>query len=351
MTGPDRFVDFVRRFGAAALGIILLTPATSLAAPAVGETKLIMLGTGGGPVIRSDRAEPSTLLVVDGVTYLIDCGTGSLRRLVEAGFQPQDVRAIFITHHHPDHDLDLANIMASDFFSIGGSENKTIWNIYGPPRTAAFVDAAAKYIGVAFNTFAAEGLTGGEEDIPPHFAAHDIAHSGLVYKDDKISVTATENAHFALMDAKYNEQIKSFSYRIQTPHGVVVFTGDTGPSDNVRKLAKGADVLVSEVIDLDLVLGPGGSTSTDQWSDERKAALRRHLESEHLVPAAVAKIAKKARVRSVVLYHFVPGTGEKEAIANAAAVKAGYSGPVIASRDLAHYCVNARKGEVLPLCD
>jgi ribonuclease BN (tRNA processing enzyme) len=49
------------------------------------------------------------------------------------------------------------------------------------------------------------------------------------------------------MPAQFRAHFKSSSYRIQTPHGVVVFTGDTGPSDAVVKLAMDADVLVAEV--------------------------------------------------------------------------------------------------------
>ena len=260
------------------------------------------------------------------------------------------MRTIFITHHHPDHDLDLANIMASNFFSIGGSESKATWNIYGPRGTSRFVDAAVNYISVPFDTFAAEKLVG--RDIKSHFIAHDIAGNGLVYQDDKIRVTAIENAHFALMSAKQRERFKSYSYRIQTPHGVIVFTGDTGPSDAVAKFANGADVLVSEVIDLNLVLNGPASSDTGKWSEARKAALKEHLEREHLIPSAVAHIATEANVHSVLLYHFVPGSDEAHAEADVAEVKAGYAGPVTASRDLARYCIDAdaSDGGILSAC-
>ena len=339
MTNELRSLRAALRLGAVALALAFHHPVTATAAPDAGGggTQLIMLGTNGGPVIRKDRAEPSTLLVVDGTPYLIDCGVGALRRIVEAGINPPNVRTIFITHHHPDHDLDLAGIMASDFFSTGAGESKDRWNIYGPPGTSRFVDAAANYISVPFETFAAEKLAG--RDINSHFIGHDIAGSGLVYQDDKIRVTAMENAHYALMSDKQRERFKSYSYRIQTPHGIIVFTGDTGPSETVAKFAKGADVLVSEVIDLGLILN-GGTSGAEQWSKDDQAALREHLEREHLVPSAVAHIAKEADVRSVLLYHFVPGTDEARAAADVADVKAGYSGPVTASHDLARYCVN-----------
>lgn len=341
MTNTLKALRVALQLAAAALTLSILHSATAAetSGPAQAGTRLIMLGTNGGPVVRKDRAEPSTLLVVDGTTYLIDCGVGSLRRIVEAGIDPQTVRTIFITHLHPDHDLDLANIMASDFFSIGGNESKATWNIYGPLGTSRFVEAAVQYIGIPFGVFAEEKLVG--RDIKSHFIGHDIAEDGLVYKDDKIQVTAAENEHYALMDPKDRKRFKSYSYRIQTPHGVIVFTGDTGPSEAVAKLAKGADVLVSEVIDLGLVLNGNSSSDTGQWSTARQAALREHLEREHLVPSAVAHIAKEAGVRAVVLYHFVPGSDEERAAMDVAGVKAGYGGKVVASHDLAQYCIDA----------
>src|SRR5258708_12255660 len=79
------------------------------------------------------------------------------------------------------------------------------------------------------------------------FFGHDVG-SGVIYQDDNIKVMAVENTHFKLHQAgpavgKY----KSYSYRFDTPDRVVVFTGDTGPSNQVTELAKGADLLVSEV--------------------------------------------------------------------------------------------------------
>ena len=59
----------------------------------------------------------------------------------------------------------------------------------------------------------------------------------------RIRVTAAENTHYALMPPEDRKLLKSFSYRIETPHGAIVFTGDTAPSDAVARLAKGADQL------------------------------------------------------------------------------------------------------------
>src|SRR5690242_21113949 len=79
-------------------------------------TEVLFLGTAGGPPLRLDRSEPSTLLIVDGRQYLIDCGIGTMHRMLRAGVKSEQVRTIFLTHLHADHDLGLADVMANDFF-------------------------------------------------------------------------------------------------------------------------------------------------------------------------------------------------------------------------------------------
>src|SRR5690242_21373313 len=89
---------------------------TSPSTAAPNRTEVLFLGTAGGPPLRLDRSEPSTLLVVDGRPYLIDCGIGTMRRMLRAGVKSEQVRTIFLTHLHADHDLGLADVMANDFF-------------------------------------------------------------------------------------------------------------------------------------------------------------------------------------------------------------------------------------------
>src|SRR5579872_2899293 len=98
-------------------------------------TQILFLGTAGGPPLRLDRSEPSTLLIVDGREYLVDCGIGTERRMIEAGIKSEQVRTIFFTHLHADHDLGLADVMANDFAreDLFGASGPI--NIYGPPQT------------------------------------------------------------------------------------------------------------------------------------------------------------------------------------------------------------------------
>lgn len=294
---------------------------------------IVTLGTHGGPGLTRERSEPASLLIVDGRPYLIDCGVGTMRRLLEAGVNSATIGTIFITHDHPDHTLGLAGVMQNDFLTddFGPRSRSRKFSIYGPPPTAALVSAAYNYIRVAYSTFAAESL--GASALGDPFEAHEIDHDGLVYQDDKIRVMAAENTHFRLMPAQYRARMKSFAYRFETPHGAIVFTGDTGPSEPVQRLATGADVLVSEVIDL------GGGVAVP--GAPNAGVLAEHMRTEHMPMKDLGEMATKARVKVVLMIHFV-GVGSGDHFV--AGVKKYYSGPVFAGEDLARYCLGAANG-------
>ena len=79
--------------------------------PSSPTTKLILLGTQGGPRANAERAQPSNLLVVNGTYYLVDAGNGVARQLSLAGVTAAAVHAIFITHNHDDHNADWGTLM------------------------------------------------------------------------------------------------------------------------------------------------------------------------------------------------------------------------------------------------
>lgn len=75
-----------------------------------------------------------------------------------------------------------------------------------------------------------------------------------VYQDDRVTVTATLVDHPPVFPA--------FAYRFDTPHGSVVFSGDTTSCRNLVDLATGADVLVNEVVAVDEALAMYGEPTS-----------------------------------------------------------------------------------------
>ncbi len=74
-------------------------------------TRLVLLGTAGGPRPRITRSAPAQAIVVGDTVYVVDCGNGVARQLVLANLPLRAVRHIFITHHHSDHNADCGNLI------------------------------------------------------------------------------------------------------------------------------------------------------------------------------------------------------------------------------------------------
>lgn len=325
---------------------VLASAASLSAAPAekTTGTQILFLGTAGGPPLRAERSEPSTLLIVDGREYLIDCGIGTARRMTRAGIDSQDVKTIFFTHLHADHDLGLADVMANDFAEVAENAAAERFDIYGPPQTRELVDSAFKYVSVGFRPFAAENPAiqrRRDGSFPDPFVAHEFNRNGVIFQDDKIRVIAAQNSHYALMAPTDRRQLRSYSYRIETPHGVIVFTGDTGPSDAVAQLAKGADVLIAEAsyrdqADLDQFMA--ARAARNHWTAARLKVSRDHFLVEHLNTASIGQLASEASAKAVILYHFVPN-GKADVAAYIAGVQRHFRGLVFAPDDLDRYCL------------
>jgi len=138
--------------------------------------------------------------------------------------------------------------------------------------------------------------------------------------------------HFA-PDSEEGRFARSYSFRIETPQRTFVYTGDTGPSESLVKLAADADVLVSEVIDLAAM-----DRLLREARDVPAAALGpmiAHMEQDHLTPAQVGRLATRANVKRVVLTHLAPGMDDEPGTTGYLEGLAGtYSGPVSVAHDL-----------------
>jgi len=212
-------------------------------------------------------------------------------------------------------------------------------NIYGPPGTKALVDGALQYLNVNSEIRISDGTR--SIPISKIFVGHDSG-VGPIYKDANVTVKAVENAHFHFPKGTPGfGKYKSYAYRFETPDRTIVFTGDTGPSDAVAELAKGADMLVSEVS----YSSPDEAKALrvrnglwDQMTRAEQDGFLRHMREEHLTPAEVGKMAAKAGVKTVVLTH-IPNSGDPkdEYRRYADEVKKYFAGTVLIAKDLMEF--------------
>src|ERR1051326_1181582 len=129
--------EFFVRAGALAAAAVL-PHWGALAQETARRTRLVLLGTGGGPrIIASGRSKPANLLVINGVPYVVDCGEGVAQQVVRAGVPLNTLRHVFLTHHHSDHNLDFGNLIY-DGWAAG---LRTPVDAYGPPPLKAITAA------------------------------------------------------------------------------------------------------------------------------------------------------------------------------------------------------------------
>lgn len=274
--------------GAALAASAMPAWAQPAAAPAAFRTgtHIVLLGTMAGPVLHPARMMASQVLFVDGRAYLIDCGYGAIARMTEMGIRPPEMAAVFITHHHSDHNADYPSLVnLSWILGIPGQ-----MKVMGPPPMKRIHDAA---IAVQREDIDIRIKATGRQPIEKSFLVSEISAPGVVYSDDRVKVTAAKVDHEPFEIA--------LAYRFDTANTSVVFSGDTSPVPATVALARGADTLVHEAMYI-----PG----IDAMLAKRPYVppnLKKFLLAGHTTAEDAGRIAAEAGVRRLVLTHLLPG--------------------------------------------
>ena len=291
---------------------------------AMPKTQIVLLGT-GTPLPDPDRSGPSTAIVVNGTSYIVDFGTGVVRQAAAArkkgveALEPVNLKIGFLTHLHSDHTLGFPDII----FTPWVMGRKVPLEVYGPPGTRDMAEHILKAyeadIQIRTGDMEHANTTGFKVNV------HEI-QPGVVYKDQNVTVTA-----FAVHHGKW---VHAYGYRFETPDRTIVISGDASPDAAILNNCHGCDVLIHEVYtqaSLDLVF--------PEWKQYRLAY---HTSSKEL-----AEIAAKAKPGLLILYHRAnPGcdqarteecreAGSEEQLLKE--VRQAYSGKVVAGHDLEIY--------------
>ena len=261
--------------------LLLLLIAPSL----YGETKLIVLGS-GTPNPDPNRAGSAYAVVVNETPYLIDFGPGVIRRA--ASMSPpwggkieamtvKNLEHAFLTHIHSDHSAGLAELLLTPW--IMGRDKKL--NLYGPIGLEKMASSTLK----AFEDDINYRIYGTQPSnkIGYKFNFH-LLTEGLIYEDENISVEAFKVPHGSFDDA--------YGFRFTTKDKVIVFSGDTGPSKILEKVAAGADILVHEVYS-----NAGFLKKTKDWQI--------YHQGHHTSTFEVGEIASRAKPKLLLLSHIL----------------------------------------------
>jgi len=277
-------------------------------APAGRRSRLVLLGTKGGPTPSRFRAPASNLLVVDGAPFVIDCPDGVSERLVRAGVALDRLTDIFITHHHSDHVAGLGALLDLAW----GSGLRTPVTVYGPEPMARVLAAqlAANAVDVKLRV-----REEGRPPLAPLVSAREVT-AGSILETPLVRVRCTPVDHYT---------VPARGYRFDTPDRSFVFSGDTRPSDALIALARGADVLVHEVM---LVAALAG------LNDGNAPNLMDHLLHSHTTAEELGRVAAAAGVRTLVLSHLVPALPGITDAMWTEGVRRHFHGEIIVGRDM-----------------
>lgn len=327
------------------------------AAPNTSSTtplSVILLGTNGGPPPLAARFGISSALVVNGKTYVVDCGRGSLSQYVRAGLTLPSLAGIFLTHLHSDHTVDYFSypllsattgaFQSTEVYGPGpAGEDSLVPSAPGPvPGIAGLTMLANQAFAASTTFFRAENngvdpvnLVHVHEILPPASAGASLSVPAPVMAP--FTVLETGDVKVTAICVPHGAVYPAYAYRFDTDYGSVVFSGDTSPTPNIITLAQGADLLVHEAVDLAVYETLG-----------LPPALLAHLQSVHTDVSLLGQIAAETGVKTLVASHLGPAdpsvltdAGWRQAL-RASARQAHFGGEMILGEDLLQIPVRRR---------
>ncbi|MGH8051813.1 MAG: MBL fold metallo-hydrolase [Arenimonas sp.] len=301
-----------RRFLQVAALLAFATTVSAQFSASAARSKLILLGTAGGPTPKPNRYPSAYALCIDDQIYIVDAGNGVAQQIAKAKLNINNVRHLFVTHHHSDHNVDVGAV-ALLAWAANPAHPMRIW---GPPPIKSMMRHFEKFADVDIRT---RTMDEGRPSFKQYLQVETIKGDGLLLDDGKVRVRCARNVHPPFRD--------SYALRFDTEDRSYVFSGDTTYSEAVVNLAKGADVLVHEIMYLPAL-------DTLIASEPNAKTLREHLLASHSTPEQVGRVATEAGVKTLLLSHFVPGGPMVSDETWLAAIRPYFRGEIIIGRDL-----------------
>ena len=279
-------------------------------------TKLVLLGTAGGPIPGRTRAMTSHVMLSNGAAYVLDCGLGCTDQYARTGIPVQALRSIFITHHHPDHNIEFGPLLIIGW--IGGMSLDV--RAFGPlplkQMTEDYLRAYKQTIDFWAEDFKMKPLVS--------VNVQEVPGAGPVTQDDNVKVSSIVVNHPPVKLA--------LGYGFDFKDRSIAFSGDTTPLEAVAKMAAGADVLVHEAM-----LLPATEeyvrTLTKGNPVEYAVALA-HMKAVHSPVEDVGRIAQDAGVKTLVLSHLTPAVDAIPDDAWRAPAAKYFKGEIVVGKDL-----------------
>ena len=296
---------------------------------ALDKGKWVILGSRAGPLPSPVRSQPANLLVVNGANILVDVGDGTTGRLAALGIPTAKVDAVFLSHLHWDHTGGLAALLGLRAQTNAPPKLR----IYGPPGTKAMVDGILA--SMEPGATAGYGVPGARSVNLAELTDVIEIRDNASFEYRGMTVSVRKNTHYSFpVGSELEANYEALSFRFDLPGRSIVYIGDTGPSTAVEELAKGADLLIVEMMDIDDTVA-NVRRMNPNMPEPARMAMERHLRDHHVTPIQVGEMASRAGVGGVVVTHFIGR--ERDAPMHfeyLRQINQNYKGPVVIANDL-----------------
>ncbi|MCP4751483.1 MAG: MBL fold metallo-hydrolase [Proteobacteria bacterium] len=262
-----------------------LTPMTLRKKP-YEEMEVVLLGT-GIPMASVARSKPAQVVLAGDRAFVVDCGSGVVGRMLQAGVVPESIDNVFITHHHSDHNSGFTDLLISGL--VGGplpGRDKPM-NVFGPTNTAEVIGKLHDHLQWDIYLRVTQTL----DDPEGARLVYHESDEGLVYDDEGLKITAFLVDHGMVKPA--------VGYKFEYKGRTIVISGDTRPCEAVIKHAEKADILIHEAYSQ-----PWIEMGLQRFPE--KAAKAEAVKKYHSSTLEAAEIARKAGVKHLVFTHLMP---------------------------------------------
>jgi len=257
--------------------------------------EVVFCGT-GSPQFHPDRSQPCTAVIAGGRLFLFDSGQGTVGQLNKIQAPTRVLETIFLTHLHSDHISGLGETLHNGW--LYGRQH--LVEVVGPPGTQKMV---AGFQQVYADDIAERQRVVGREYLDAQSGmglGKDTKVEGeqaqLVYDDHGVMVAAFRVEH---PDWPY-----AYGYKLSFGGKTIVISGDTTYSENTRKHAKGADLLIHEAVNMEM-MGIIKSVITKYDTGINPDRMDR-IAAVHTPTHDLAKLAAEASVDTLVVTHLIP---------------------------------------------
>ena len=243
--------------------------------------ELTLLGT-GCPKVDYKRFGPANLISTKMTKILVDCGSGITQRLDQIKISTADIDALFLTHLHSDHVIDLYQLIISSWHSYRTKP----WKVYGPKGTKKFVSKI-------MNAWQDERM----QRIKYENRSSTKAFNIIVKEFSTSGTIKIKDLKIKYFEVDHKPVPFAYGFCFLKNNKKLTISGDTRPCENIMKYGQLSDVLLHEVFIEDEI---------KETNKMRTLKTLHNVKDYHTPSSIVGKIASLTRCKKLVLTHLVP---------------------------------------------